>query len=141
VFLLHKNARLLFLPLVAKGRDKKRSSEMGNSKGGRPKKVIKREAATGIRFTKTEYFIVKQKATKAGMKITAYVRTMAVEGYVKARPHPVDKQLEKQLAGMANNINQLTKLAHQKGLLTALLFFEKLKGELHHILNRLRDDQ
>lgn len=114
---------------------------MNNGKGGRPKKVIKREAATGVRFTKAEYFIVKQKASKAGMKITIYIRTMAVEGYVKARPHPLDKQLEKQLAGVANNVNQLTKLAHQKGLLTALLYFEKLKEELHQILNRLRDDQ
>ena len=114
---------------------------MNNAKGGRPKKVIKREAATGVRFTKSEYFIVKQKASKAGMKITVYVRTMAVEGLVKARPHPVDKALEKQLSGMANNINQITKLAHQQGMLSALLFFEKLKEELHHILNKLRDDQ
>lgn len=114
---------------------------MSKGKGGRPTKVIKRESATGVRFTKAEYFIVKQKATKAGMKITVYVRTMAVEGFVQARPHPVDKQLEKQLAGMSNNLNQLTKLAHQKGLLTALLYFEKLKDELHHILNQLRDDK
>ncbi len=117
---------------------KKRTSK---SKGGRPTKVIKREAATGVRFTKAEYFIVKQKAKKAEMKITAYIRTMAVEGYVKARPHPADMQLEKQLVGMANNINQMTKLAHQKGLLSAMLFFEKVKEELHHILNRFRDDQ
>lgn len=114
---------------------------MSSSKGGRPKKTIKRESATGIRFTKAEYFVVKQKAAKAGLKITAYVRTMALEGYVKARPHPIDKHLEKQLTGMANNINQLTKLAHQKGLLSALLFFEKIKSELDFILNRLRDDK
>ncbi|MEO8172583.1 MAG: plasmid mobilization relaxosome protein MobC [Sediminibacterium sp.] len=110
-------------------------------RGGRPTKAIKREAATGVRFTKSEYFIVKQKAKKAGMKITVYVRTMAIEGYVKARPHPIDKQLEKQLVGVANNINQMTKLAHQKGLLTAMLFFEKVKEELYHILNRLRYDK
>lgn len=110
-------------------------------KGGRPKKTIKREAATGVRFTKAEYFIVKGKAKKAGMKITAYIRTMAVEGYVKARPNPADKHLEKQLAGMANNINQMTKLAHQKGLLRAMIFFDKIKEELSNLLNSLRYDK
>ncbi|NCI45019.1 plasmid mobilization protein [Sediminibacterium soli] len=114
---------------------------MANGKSGRPKKAVKRDAATGVRFTRAEYFIVKQKALKANMKITVYVRSMSLEGYVKARSRPADKQLEKQLAGMANNINQMTKLAHQKGLLTALLFFEKIRVELDEILNRLRDDQ
>lgn len=113
---------------------------MSSNKGGRPKKAIKREAATGIRFTKAEYFIVKQKAIRARMKITVYVRTMAVEGEVKARALPSDKQLEKQLAGIANNINQMTKLAHQQGMLSALLFFERIRVEVDHILSRLRDD-
>jgi hypothetical protein len=42
--------------------------------GGRPKQIIKRESATGVRFTKAEYFIIQQKASRAGMKITTYIR-------------------------------------------------------------------
>lgn len=109
--------------------------------GGRPKKVIKREAGTGVRFTKSEYFIVKQKASKAGLKITPYIRTMAIEGQVLARLSVEEKQLLKQLIGMANNVNQMAKKAHQEGLLKALFFFEKTRAELDNFLNRLRHDQ
>jgi len=31
--------------------------------GGRPRKIVKREMASGIRFTIAEYFLVKQKAS------------------------------------------------------------------------------
>jgi len=30
-------------------------------RGGRPKQDIKRESATGVRFTKSEYFALKEK--------------------------------------------------------------------------------
>lgn len=109
--------------------------------GGRPKKVVKREAATGVRFTKAEYFIVKQKANKAGYRITQYIRIMALEGQVIARLNPTEKELIPQLIGMANNLNQLTKKAHQESLLKALLLFEKYRVELDWILNRLKYDQ
>ena len=112
-----------------------------NGKGGRPKKVIRRESGTGVRFTKSEYFIVKQKAIKAGLKITVYIRSMAVEGQVLARLNATEKQELKLLVGIANNINQMAKRAHQEGLLKALYFFEKTRNELDQILNRLRHDQ
>lgn len=109
--------------------------------GGRPKKLIKREAATGVRFTRSEYFIVKQKAKKAGYKITQYIRIMALEGQVIARLNPTEKELIPQLIGMANNLNQLTKKAHQESLLKALLHFEKYRNELDRILNHLKYDK
>jgi hypothetical protein len=107
-------------------------------KGGRPQKTIRKESATGVRFTKSEYFIVQHKATKAGMKITAYIRVMAIKGKVVARLTETEKQQLKMLVGIANNINQLAKTAHQEGLLKAMLFFEKKRGELDQILKSLR---
>lgn len=109
--------------------------------GGRPKKAIKREAATGVRFTKAEYFIVKQKAKKAGYKITQYIRVMSVEGQVIARLSPEEKEMIPQLIGMSNNLNQLAKKAHKAGMLTAMLQFEKNRDDLDRILNRLKYDQ
>lgn len=49
---------------------------------GRPAKGIKKDIRTAIRFSKTEYFIVRQKATKAGIKVSAYIRQIAIEGAV-----------------------------------------------------------
>lgn len=106
--------------------------------GGRPKKAIKRQSATGVRFTKSEYFIVRQKASKAGLKLSNYIRKMAIDGEVFAAMNPEEKQLLKQLVGMANNINQITKKAHTESLLSALLVFEKIRGQLDTLLNQLK---
>jgi hypothetical protein len=85
-------------------------------KGGRPRKLVKKESATGVRFTKPEYFIVKHKAEKAGLKITAYIRQMAINGKVMQRLNEEERQFVRQLVGISNNLNQLTKKAHQAGI-------------------------
>ena len=38
---------------------------------GRPAKIIKKEIRAAVRFSKTEHFVVRQKAAKAGMKVSA----------------------------------------------------------------------
>ena len=123
---------LLFLPLVAKENCEDMISEERTSKhtGGGPKKAVKREIIKGVRFTKVEYFVIKQKASKAGIGITIYIREMALEGQVIARLNEEERQFVRQLVGMANNLNQLTKKAHQEGLLTAMMMFEKYRKQL-----------
>src|SRR4051795_7405034 len=71
VFLLHKNPACFCIPLVAKEILKTMESVKRNS-GGRPKKVIKRESATGIRFTQAEYFIIKQKMIRRPPRSTLF---------------------------------------------------------------------
>ena len=85
-------------------------------KGGRPKMPVKKESATGVRFTKSEYFIVKHKAQKAGLKISAYIRLMAINGKVMQRLNEEERQFVRHLVGISNNLNQLTKKAHQAGM-------------------------
>jgi len=109
--------------------------------GGRPKKDVKRDSVTGVRFTKAEYFIVKQKARKAGFKITQYIRVMALNGKIIARFTEEEKQFIRQLIGMANNINQITKLAHKEKILTAILHFEEYRTEFDLLLKQLKNDQ
>lgn len=106
--------------------------------GGRPRKAIKRESATGVRFTKSEYFIVKHKASKSGLRVTQYIREMALEGQVIARLTSEERSHVKQLIGMANNLNQLAKKAHQEGVLKAMFYFEKYVRELDGVLNKLK---
>ena len=106
--------------------------------GGRPKKVIKRESATGIRFTQAEYFVIKQKAFKAGVRITIYIREMALEGKVIARMNEEERHFYRQLSGISQNFNQLTKKAHQEGLLTAIMHFEKYRNIIDELLEQLK---
>src|SRR5688500_11884957 len=96
---------------------------------GRPGKPVKRESVTGVRFTKAEYFIIKQKASKTGLGITVYIREMALKGQVTERMNEEERQFVRQLVGMSRNINQLAKKAHQEGLLTALVFFETHRNQ------------
>jgi len=117
--------------------EKRHSKQVEKLMAGRPRKAIKRESATGVRFTKAEYLIVKQKANKSGLKLTEYIRAMAIEGKVIARLNEEEKDFFRQLVGMANNLNQLTKKAHQEGMLTAILHFEKYRKQMDQLLNQL----
>ena len=112
-------------------------SEKRNS-GGRPKKVIKRESATGVRFTKAEYFLIKQKASKAGMRITTYIRQMALKGNVIANINEEERQFVRQLIGISNNLNQLAKKGHQEGILTAVMLFENYRNIIDELLEKMK---
>ena len=114
-------------------------SKQRTGTGGRPKQAVKREVITGVRFTKTEYFIIKHKASKAGLRITSYIRQMALNGQIKVvKLNEEERQFVRQLIGMSNNLNQLTKRCHQEGALTAILHFENYRKALDEVLERLR---
>ena len=87
------------------------------SKGGRPLKIVKRESGIRVRLSKTEYYLIEQKAKQAGMKISDWFRQAAKRAKVTGRFTPEEMKMMHTLTGMANNLNQLTKLAHQQGLL------------------------
>ena len=106
--------------------------------GGRPKKQVKRDIVTGVRFTRVEYFAVKHKASKTGMKITLYIRQMALKGKIISRLNEEERQFVRQLIGIANNINQLTKKGHQEGFLTAVLMFERYRKLMDELLEKLK---
>ena len=106
--------------------------------GGRPKKLVKRETITGVRFTKVEYYVVKQKASKSGIGITLYIRQMALHGKILPRMNEEERQFVRQLVGMANNLNQLTRKGHQEGMLTAVLMFDKYKNIIDELLEKMK---
>lgn len=111
------------------------------TKGGRPKKPVRRERVTGIRLTKAEEFIVRQKAAKAGMRLSAYIREMAIRGKVKARMTEEERHFVRQLIGMSTNLNQLAQRAHREGILKAMLHFEMYRNRLDELLKNLKNDQ
>ena len=106
--------------------------------GGRPEKPVKKEIIRSIRFSKTEFFIIKQLALKAGLQITSYVRQTALHGKIISRLSEEERLFVRQLIGIANNLNQLTKKGHQEGFLTAVLLFEKYKNFIDELLEKLK---
>jgi len=110
------------LPMVAK-RFKERIKTMetlvkkDKAKGGRPIKIIKKDSGVRIRLSRTERYLIDEKAKKAGMKISEWMRQASKNAKVQSRFSADEMNMMRTLAGMANNLNQLTKLAHQQGLL------------------------
>lgn len=87
-----------------------------NPKVGRPPKKIKRQSQLMVRLTETERFRIEEKARDAGMNPSAWFRQAAKKAKVIARLKPDDLRHLRTLTGMANNLNQLTHLAHKEGL-------------------------
>ena len=109
-----------------------------NKKGGRPKKGVVRTRTTGIRFSTTEHFIVREKARTAGLNLTTYIRQTAVEAQVKTRLTAEERLFVRQLIGFSNNINQIARACHQEGVLKALLYFENFRVQIDQLLKNLK---
>ena len=118
-----------------------RSEQRPKGKGGRPAKAVRREKQFSIRFTAVEYYTVKEKARESGFSLTIFFRQIALNGHVKTRLTLDEKHMLKQLIGMASNINQLAKAAHQQGLVAALLCFEQYRMQFDELINRLTNDK
>jgi len=87
------------------------------AKGGRPPKKIKKEKIVMVRLSNNEHFLIEGKAKIAGMRISEWFRRSAKSGKVTPRMNSEDLKAMRTLTGIANNLNQLTKLSHQQGLL------------------------
>lgn len=109
-------------------------------KSGRPVKQVKKEIRAAVRFSKTEYFIIKQKAAKAGINPSMFIRTAALHVVIKARLTPEESQFLRQLIGISSNLNQVAKQCHKEGVMKALLYFETFRNEADELLKKLHRD-
>lgn len=107
-------------------------------KAGRPVSPVKREVRAAIRFTRSEYFILNEKAKAAGLTASEYIRQNAINGQVKSRLTVEERQFVRQLIGFANNFNQTVKIFHTEGLYQGMQWFENYRNELDAILEKLR---
>lgn len=109
------------------------------NKRGRPKKDIKQECWPTTGFTKSEFFIVSEKASKARLNLAAYLRMMAIHGEVKARFSEEQWQCVRDLVKMSNDLNRLARTANQEGMLKAIMHFETYRNRIDEILIRLKN--
>ncbi|HEY0245170.1 MAG TPA: plasmid mobilization relaxosome protein MobC [Mucilaginibacter sp.] len=109
-------------------------------KGGRPKIRVRRETHVKVRLTATEHFLIAGKAKDAGMRLSDWIRAAARAAKVVARLKPEDLQIMRMLTGMANNLNQLTKLAHRDGILTIAIKCGSLLIEIDQALKYFNSD-
>jgi hypothetical protein len=107
-------------------------------KAGRPTKAVRKEIRACVRLTRTDHFVIKEKAAKAGMTTAAYLREAAIHCPIVARLTEEEREWIRKLIGMDNNLNQTAKACHQEGALRAVAYFEQYRGRFDELLKKLR---
>ena len=105
--------------------------------GGRPtvadgKRLSK---AVTVKFSKKDYELLKVRSKKANKRMAEYVRESALQSEVVQPRTEADMKEYRTLVGLANNLNQLTKMAHQDGI---IYLYSPIIGLLGEITNVVR---
>ena len=104
--------------------------------GGRPtvadgKRLSK---AVTVKFSKKDYEILRIRSRKANRRLAEYIRESALQSEVVQPRTEADMKEYRSLVGMANNLNQLTKMAHQDGIIYLYSPIESLLGEITNVV-------
>jgi hypothetical protein len=93
-------------------------------------------------MTATERFQIDNKAKAAGMRASTWIRASAKSAKIIPRLTADERRILWMLAELSNNLNQLTKLAHQLGLLRVVRQCEQILKEVDETFKRLnRNDR
>lgn len=93
------------------------------NKGGRPKKKIRRDQQLAVMCTIIERKVISFKAKSAGVCISEFLRTLAVNGQLDSRKKKLPGEvllLTGTLNHMAANLNQLARKRNQNDELNAI---------------------
>ena len=106
--------------------------------GGRPtvasgKRLLK---AVTVKFSKVDYEILRTRSRKANRCLAEYIRESALRSEVVQPCTEMDLKEYRTLVGLANNLNQLTKMAHQDGI---IYLYSPIEGLLREITNTIRE--
>ena len=123
---------------IIKTNDNKQVTQPKN-KGGAPKKKVRRELIIRIRMSATERFYIDNKAKAAGMRSSSWIRAAAKSAKVVPRLTNEERRILWMLAELANNLNQLTKRAHQLGLLRVVRDCSQIMKEIDITLKNLNN--
>ena len=78
--------------------------------------MIEKEIIKAVRFSPEEMRLVQEKMRQLGTSnFSAFMRKMAIDGYVVRLELPELKELVSLLRYSSNNLNQLTRRAHETG--------------------------
>ena len=91
-----------------------------------------------MKFSKPSYEALRLRARKANRKLAEYIRESTLNGEVVSGHNAETVAIAKNLIGMANNLNQLTKLSHQRGLHETQVYVMDLLRKLKAILCEYR---
>lgn len=114
--------------------------KQNRKKGGRPPtgRIHKLSKSVTVKFSKPSYEALRLRARKANRKLAEYIRESALNGEMVSGHNAETIAIAKNLIGMANNLNQLTKLSHQRGFHETNVYVMDLLRKLKVILVEYR---
>lgn len=108
-------------------------------KGGRKPSPVKRVKQVGVKFLRTEYFLLQAKARASNYKLAVMIREMAINKEIKVVTiSEEDRKTIISLIQLGNNINQLARLSHQEGIMTVHNQLEDALSSINQILNKVQ---
>ena len=100
---------------------------------GRPKAsgIRKLSKSVTVKFSRIDYERLLHRCRQANRSLAEFLRESAFNAQIVARHSTEEATVIRNLVGMANNLNQLTKLSHQTG-------FYRTKNVVMELLEKLK---
>ena len=90
--------------------------------------------AVTVKFSKKDYEILRTRSRKANRRLAEYIRESALQSEAVHTCTEMDLKEYRTLVGLANNLNQLTKMAHQDGIIYLFSPLDSLLGEITNVV-------
>ncbi|MBQ7423898.1 MAG: mobilization protein [Prevotella sp.] len=94
--------------------------------------------AVTVKFSKTDYETLRTRSRKANRRLAEYIRESALQSEVVQPRTEADMKEYRTLVGLANNLNQLTKMAHQDSIIYLYSPIDKLLGEITNVIREYK---
>mgnify|MGYP007069920048 FL=1 len=119
--------------IATRNQDKKKSK-------GRPTVADARRLskAVTVKFSKIDYETLRTRSRKANRRLAEYIRESALKSEVVQPRTETDMKEYRTLVGLANNLNQLTKMAHQDSIIYLYSPIDKLLGEITGVIREYK---
>ena len=119
--------------IATRNQDKKKSK-------GRPTVADARRLskAVTVKFSKIDYETLRTRSRKANRRLAEYIRESALKSEVVQPRTETDMKEYRALVGLANNLNQLTKMAHQDSIIYLYSPIDRLLGEITSVIREYK---
>src|SRR5579872_7275318 len=111
----------------------------GRLSKGQIKKLRERPLRFYVSFNQQEYDVVVRESRMAGVCRAAYVRAMTFQGQLIPRLSAEELGPFREMVSISNGLNELIKIAREKGSSELLPVFEQYREAMDTLLNRNRD--
>ena len=94
--------------------------------------------AVTVKFSKIDYETLRTRSRKTNRRLAEYIRESALQSEVVQPRTETDMKEYRTLVGLANNLNQLTKMAHQDSIIYLYSPIDKLLGEITDVIREYK---